>query len=577
MGVDLKLSICYLLGTPSRYGKQLKMDNISTNQTVSVLKRLLTNWFLLPSISLIILGIFRFKDNGLIFWFLCGDVLSCQPLQMFKGYLIILFRIVSCLTPGLLLVMIFRGLYRLPMLVLGIGALPIVFAWFLLLLRGVSIENILLFTLRDFTYWISSGTAQAILLIIYVTAFLIFKLLSSFETVVMSRLRRWVLSSILLIAGIWIVIGVVAPQAFIVAERKVVLKTEGLQSGVLYYYKSRGLNPSTIYRLKQNNQRESIDISPCKTSFVMISWDQKLVFCRVIHNNPSRPATLASVNLVTGERRTSEVYGGPLNQYSWSLDGKSLLFSRDGIEATNALYSLNPENMQFSEIYRLDKPGQKIDGAIYSPDKRRIAFLSEDEQGKDSLFIMDTNGSMIKQVPLIGVDCAKIVSCKIYFLKFSKASSKIFYGVGPFYNGYYYIFNLYDIETGINEQIRLSEIRGSFRDSLKSTDALLFYDGERSIIYLDLLGKKLSLSRHSFGDSQAKPMNVSYGPVRSSPDAQLSSNGEWLFYRDFEGSNTFSTWAIRTSDGQRFRIMNESEFILVNDAVQPHFAYWFPS
>lgn len=558
------------------------MNDVSTNQSVPILRRLLTNWLLLPSISLIVLGIFLFAvmDFGLLVLHICGYTSpSCPPLQIFLGFLSTLFLILTCLTPGLLLVMIFRRLYKAPILVLGIGALFLLLGLFVRFLRGhFTVEDMFLFTKIGFTSWVLTGTAQAILFITYVFAFLIFRLLSPPEDSFIDRLRGWVLTTILLIAGTWIVIGIVGPKAIAVAERKLAFKIEGLQSGVLYY--DKGSSKSTIYRLKPNNQREDIDISPCEIRFVpsvMISWDQKLVFCRIGYydDNPSKKATLVLVNLVTGERRTRDIlsnepYGYPLSQYSWFLDGRELLFSSYHDTETNTLYSLNTENMQFSEIYRLDNPDYKIDGAIYSPDKKRIAFLSEDEQENDSLFLMDANGSNVKSVPLVGVDCTNIASCTIYFLQFSKDSSKIFYGISKFSNIHNDIFNLYDMETGTNEQIRLSQTY--------DIDSLLFYDGERSIMYLDdRHGKNPNLLRHIFGDPQAKPMNISYRPVKSSAIAALSLNGEWLFYRDIEERKTWSTWAIRVSDGQRFRIMNEGEAVLIHNGAGPIFVYWFPS
>lgn len=207
----------------------IKNDNSNIDQKIPVLRNLLTSWFVLPSLSLIILGAFQFLRMGLFFFFLCGDS-ACQPLALSVGFLNILFLIVFCLTPGLLLVMLFRGLYRLPMIVLGIGTFPLVLNWILLLLNGkLTIERMFQLNQEGFAHWLINGTSTAILLIIYITTFLIFKLLSSLEIIFINILRKWVLTTILLLAIVLIVIGIIAPQAFVVAEKKLHSKLKDSQ------------------------------------------------------------------------------------------------------------------------------------------------------------------------------------------------------------------------------------------------------------------------------------------------------------------------------------------------------------
>lgn len=313
----------------------------------------------------------------------------------------------------------------------------------------------------------------------------------------------------------------------------------------------------------------------------MISSDQRLVYCEVGWKR-------VLINLLTGERRRMDIktkggfldenYGWPLSRDSWSSDGQSMLFStsKGRLVNTTILYALNFENMQFSEIYKLDKPGNRLVGAIYSPDKNRIAFLSQDEQYNQNLYVIGANGNDFKSVPLAGTEGAETAANGIYNLKFSNDSSKIFYEDRLFqYSNpssiYSYIFNLYDISSGTNEQIKPPAEYNEY--------SRLFYDGERSIMYLNNLYKKPSLSRHVFAESQAQsiPINLPF-KSRGSPFTEFSYNGEWLFYRDLEGTNTWSTFAIRTSDGQSFRIFNETEFPLDNavNELNSKFVYWFP-
>lgn len=531
-------------------------------------------------ISAVIFGFWGFKNFWSIGIYICGDV-ACSFAQAATILLIFFSTLITFMLPGIFLFSVLYKNWKLPLFAVIFTLIPELLTFAISIFQDKSLDQFReiagVIKFSGFVQSLLSGPLWAILMLVIYSISL---LTISFLIHGLSNINNFKISRFILSTELFLFTGVIAISAFVPAtfqkiERAVnpQLKTTNPGYGNIYYQEN-----SSITSVDSNGNKKSFQL-PNECGHIRISWDQSEIFC-------SKDDTFGVINTKTSKStsvKDSSIMGSyPSSQYSWSSDNKYLLlssgFTMDSKSLTD-LYRLDVANMKIEKISQGTLTSGYINKAVYSPDNGKIAFDfnsgSPTDRENTIIKILDLNSNQINDVTLES-DCGS--DCYITYLQFSSDSKKLFMTTETYVKGlnnpegnYQNKFTLIELSNSTKKEF----IKYTKLSTFSGTDAKFLFNGIDSVVYYGPFGEKTAgLKKINLTENKEQELQKTTGDIsRSFAGSYLAFNGDWVVYRVKE-SGTYVTY-LEKIGGERLRVLNNGEFVLVANDSHPTFVYWF--
>lgn len=243
------------------------------------------------------------------------------------------------------------------------------------------------------------------------------------------------------------------------------------------------------------------------------------------------------------------------------------------------LFRLNVTNMKIEKISQGTPTSGYIRRAVFSPDNNKVAFDfnfgSPTDRTNSIIKVLDLNSNQINDVTLER-DCGS--DCYITYLQFSNDSKKLFMTTETYVKGlnnpegnYQNKFSLIDLQ----DTTRKDFTKYTKLSTFSGTDAKFLFNGIDSVVYYGPFGEKTAgLKKINLTENKEQELTKTTGDIgRSFAGSYLAFNGDWVIYRVRE-SGTYVTY-LEKIGGERLRVLNNGEFVLVANDSHPTFVYWF--